>query len=460
MLVKLFKKAFAEASRKFLSFFCNIYLDQTNGKRYNHNEHRLEVTPINKQRFLAELGKLLTFMQEDDRARALELYNDIFDEVGNETAVLQLLVSPTRQAVNLARAYDSRDRKYQTDDGQEPAYQLVIEDLRRDALALIPAEQKPEEGQSPLFNDPAATENVFESLNLGILPEDHTESAEPDRPHTHESAFYPDEDREGESALLTPPPVVPAPVVEPVTPAVEEAPAPEADKLSDVDAFLKDFTLKDDFAAAEQTASTPTQVPSIPDEDAPRPLPEQPVKKEEPASVHVQEKPHHVDVSTLSLEPEEHPARTQPQQEHPPRTQPQEEHPVRTPQQRKKPAVKDLPDLTGPAEREVNVPLLILFIILAIPLGLLVLGLILSAALLTLSMAAVFGCVGISGLIAAFGFTVFADILVVFGLSLASTAIGLLLAWTFIWLLIGAIPGFIRRVLALGRKLCYKEVSA
>ena len=408
------------------------------------------MTPINKQRFLAELGRLLTFMQEDDRARALELYNDIFDEVGNETAVLQLLVSPTRQAVNLARAYDSRDRKYQTDDGQEPAYQLVIEDLRRDALALVPAEQKPEEGQSPLFNDPAATENVFESLNLGILPEDHTESAEPDRPHTHESAFYPDEDREGESAPLTPPPAVPQAPVEPVAPAAEEAPAPEAEKLSDVDAFLKDFTINDDFAAPVQTASTPTESPSIPDEDAPQPLPEQPVKKEEPTSVRMQAKPHHVDVSTLSLEPAEHPARVQAQEEYTPHTQPQ----------RKKPAVKDLPDLTGPAEREANVPLLILFIIVAIPLGLLVLGLILSAALFTLSMAAVFGCVGISGLIAAFGFTVFADILLVFGLSLASTAIGLLLAWTFIWLLIGAIPGFIRRVVALGRKLCYKEVSA
>ena len=412
----------------------------------------MEVTPINRQRFLAELGRLLTFMQEDDRVRALELYNEIFDDVGNETAVLQLLVSPTRQAVNLARAYDSRDRKYQTDDGQEPAYQLVIEDLRRDALALIPAEQKPEEGQSPLFNDPAATENVFESLNLGILPEDHTESAEPDRPHTHESAFYPDEDREGESAPLTPPPAVPVPPSEPVTPAVEEAPAPEADKLSDVDAFLKDFTINDDFAAPVQTASTPTENPSIPDEDAPRPLPEQPVKKEEPASAHVQEKRHHVDVSTLFLEPEEHPARVQVQEEYTPRTQPQRKKPT---------AVKDdLPDLTGPAEREANVPLLILFIIVAIPLGLLVLGLILSAALFTLSMAAVFGFVGISGLIAAFGFTVFADILLVFGLSLASTAIGLLLAWTFIWLLIGAIPGFIRRVVALGRKLCYKEVSA
>ena len=410
------------------------------------------MTPINKQRFLAELGRLLTFMQDDDRIRALELYNDIFDEAGNDTAVLQLLVSPTRQAVNLARAYDARDRKYRTDDGQEPAYQLVIEDLRREALTLIPAEPKPEEGQVSLFNDPANTENVFDSLNLGILPEDHTESAEPAQPAAHESAFYPDEDREGESAPLAPPPAVPQAPVEPVTPAVEEAPAPEADKLSDVDAFLKDFTINDDFAAPVQTASTPTESPSIPDEDAPRPLPEQPVKKEEPASAHVQEKPHHVDVSTLSLEPETHPARVQVQEEYTPRTQPQHKKPT---------AVKDdLPDLTGPAEREANVPLLILFIIVAIPLGLLVLGLILSAALFTLSMAAVFGCVGISGLIAAFGFTVFADILLVFGLSLASTAIGLLLAWTFIWLLIGAIPGFIRRVVALGRKLCYKEVSA
>ena len=79
-------------------------------------------------------------MYEEDRIRVLELYNDIFDETDNETAVLQLLVSPTRQAVNLARAYDARERKYQIDDGLEPAYQLVIEDLRRRAGTLIPEE--------------------------------------------------------------------------------------------------------------------------------------------------------------------------------------------------------------------------------------------------------------------------------------------------------------------------------
>ena len=81
-------------------------------------------------------------MYEEDRNRALEMYNEIFDEVNNETAVLQLLVSPTRQAVNLARAYDARERKYQSDDGEEPAYQLVIEDLRRQAGTLMPEEPK------------------------------------------------------------------------------------------------------------------------------------------------------------------------------------------------------------------------------------------------------------------------------------------------------------------------------
>ena len=64
-------------------------------------------------------------MYEEDRIRALELYSDIFDEVGNETAVLQLLVSPTRQAVNLARAYDARARSAQ-EDGDTPAYLQVI----------------------------------------------------------------------------------------------------------------------------------------------------------------------------------------------------------------------------------------------------------------------------------------------------------------------------------------------
>ena len=124
------------------------------------------------------------------------------------------------------------------------------------------------------------------------------------------------------------------------------------------------------------------------------------------------------------------------------------------------PVVQGLPDMTSTAERRVSVPLLILFILPAVAAGLVCVGLLLVLAIVTLGMASIFTCVGISGMVAAFGFSVFADILLVFGLALAAAAIGLLLLWTFIWFLAGAIPGVIRGIVGLGRKLCYKEVSA
>ena len=52
-----------------------------------------------------------------------------------------------------------------------------------------------------------------------------------------------------------------------------------------------------------------------------------------------------------------------------------------------------------------------------------------------------------------------ADILLVLGCALVVLALGLLLAWTFIWFIGGAIPGLIRGVSALRRKWCYKEVE-
>ena len=105
-----------------------------------------EVTPINRQKFLAELSRLLTFMYEEDRLRALDLYNSIFEDVDDETEILHLLVSPTRQAVNLARAYDAKERKLQVrsqsraDDNayseDEPAFVQVIGQIRAQAEAL------------------------------------------------------------------------------------------------------------------------------------------------------------------------------------------------------------------------------------------------------------------------------------------------------------------------------------
>ena len=73
----------------------------------------MEVTAINKQKFLAELGKLLTFMYEEDRQTALNMYSRMFDDAEDEQAVIQALGTPTRQAVTIARSYDAKMRKLQ-----------------------------------------------------------------------------------------------------------------------------------------------------------------------------------------------------------------------------------------------------------------------------------------------------------------------------------------------------------
>ena len=65
------------------------------------------MTVINKQKFLTELGRLLTFMSEEDRQEALTLYEKMFDDADDEQALIQALLSPTRQAVIIARAYDA-----------------------------------------------------------------------------------------------------------------------------------------------------------------------------------------------------------------------------------------------------------------------------------------------------------------------------------------------------------------
>ena len=377
-------------------------------------------------------------MYEEDRNRALEMYNEIFDEVNNETAVLQLLVSPTRQAVNLARAYDARERKYQSDDGEEPAYQLVIEDLRRQAGTLMPEEPKFNDGQISLFNDDSTGDNVFDSLGLEILPQSHDESTVPAEPEQMEFSLFPDEDRAGEPAPLSPPPAASA------EQSTEDAAGQAVDDFSDaVEAFLADFTLTDELAEKKEQEEAKEPVDAFQDEDA----------SQQPQPVRTTEKltaDHQMDTAaqhqTISGQP-------LPRQDMP--------APSGKPEIRSQPPVmQDLPDMTGTAERRVSVPLLLLFILPAVAVGLVCVGLLLAAAIVALGMASIFTCVGISGLVAAFGFTVFADILLVFGLALAAAAIGLLLLWIFIWLLAGAIPGVIRGIVGLGRKLCYKEVSA
>ena len=114
------------------------------------------VNAINRQKFLAELAKLLTFMYEEDRRYALEMYERMFDIAeDNEQWLLQNLMSPTRQAVIIARSYNAKERKLsvsaewkekEEDQGEEtPPFVLAINKIFDD---LFPDEENLEETDS------------------------------------------------------------------------------------------------------------------------------------------------------------------------------------------------------------------------------------------------------------------------------------------------------------------------
>jgi len=107
-----------------------------------------------------------------------------------------------------------------------------------------------------------------------------------------------------------------------------------------------------------------------------------------------------------------------------------------------------------------NILLLILYIFLAIPVGIVGLAVLAVPTVLFLALASVCGYVGVSAISLCFGaFAVIADTLAVFGAGLALLAAALLFVWLFVWFLGGAMVGFIRGLCRLGAKLCCKEVA-
>lgn len=111
--------------------------------------------------------------------------------------------------------------------------------------------------------------------------------------------------------------------------------------------------------------------------------------------------------------------------------------------------------------RKPRVPLLILYILIALPLTLAGIVVLLAPTVLSLAAGVLFGATGVLGFLSVFSsFSLMCDMLVVAGASMALVALGLLFLWLFIWLIAGAIAGLVRTVVDLGGKWCYKEVPA
>ena len=350
-------------------------------------------------------------MYEEDRQTALAMYNQLFDEVDDEQGLLQLLVSPTRQAVVIARSYNAKERKLQVhaqsreesetaDYGTAPEFIGVIDGILEEALSR----------QAPKTAEVSADQfSMFEDDFFAPTPEAPSAEAE---------AEVQPEAPAAEAAVEAPAEASPAEAAETEAEAAEaEAPDPAA-PVDEVDAFIADFSIPADqqeFApeAVEQTA---------------------PAEAAEPAA-EAAEAAESAEGDSAPIEIEEEDV-----EEYDDGYYDEDYEPVRKP----------------------RVFLLILYILLAVPVGLLGILLLIVPTLLFLVLAGLIIAGGVMAVTSAFGsgIAVFADIMVIIGMAFILLALGLLALWIAVWLVGGAMVGLVRGLIHLGGKWCYKEVEA
>ena len=129
-------------------------------------------------------------MFEEDRQRALTLYENMFDEAEDDTALMQFLGSPTKQAVIVARAYNAKERRLvvtsQVGEGDadventvEPEFVNVINGVREAAVnrGIIPDVIT---GQFSVFDEPEEVAENAPDLEPTEPEEVPSEEAVPD----------------------------------------------------------------------------------------------------------------------------------------------------------------------------------------------------------------------------------------------------------------------------------------
>ena len=448
---------------------------------------------INRQKFLAELAKLLTFMYEEDRQYALGMYERMFDIADeDEQWLIQNLMSPTRQAVIIARAYDAKERKlsveaqYKDEEYEEqegtPPFVLAINKIFDD---LFPEEEEAEE--------PAEDQVSF--FDLGVAPEPE----KPEKPRMPKAAVLLDNTQEFELNLDE----LPNPEEErDTTEVAEPADEPADTEAADAGEALADETPQDEAATPQPETVTTEDSPEAAEESAqPQPVPES-TQEPEPQSAEVQPKKKRSIASLLgfdkekaeepprqeSIEPapdaEEAPAepveagdakepseaaaedahpeeeRVAAEAEAGPAPEPiEEERPVIQVPSRKKTEKKRV--RRAETKRVMQVPKLVLFLIVAVPVTAALLLLLLVPTALCLVLTYGLSALGATLIISAFsGFAVLADILLLLGAAIVVLALGLLCLWLAFSLVGGVMVGLVQSVIELAWNWCSKEVPA
>ena len=453
---------------------------------------------INRQRFLAELSKLLTFMYEEDRQRALSMYERMFDITEDEQGLIQHLMSPTRQAVIIARAYDAKERKLsvstqvrgdtdETEGSEIPKFVLAINKIFDD---LFPdsAEDALEKDQVSFFDLGLAQKEDFTAPKPAVpagavllsdtqkfrLDPQAAEAGDANEAETTAADEAPDAD------------FVPADETVSVEPdSTDEtqdflAGGATIDEL--ITAWKKD--LEADMGGTAETAADPDAAADVPAaaEELPAQETEEEISSEELPAQETEEEISSEELPASSAEeapaPEEAPveeaAEDAPEDAEVPETDGAEseaaaETDIPVEDSDEADAVEEaapVPEAPLPAgsrksaaaPQEASAPKTILFLLVAIPVALLLLALLLIPTMLFVGVSAGLIILGATLAVSAFsGFSVLADLLLLIGAALVTLALGLLFLWLTVWTIGGGMGGVIRTIGNLHRKLCMKK---
>lgn len=380
------------------------------------------MTLINRQQFMSELSKLLTFMFKEDRSEIIQQYNEMLDNAEDEQAMLESFGSPTRLAVAISRSYQRDERKLSVHaDSKDGGSGENVK-----VKPVIPTQGKKSSAPIVKPNEPAADAyvDIIEEIRREKAAEEGIEYKpiffkEDPKP---EPAAEPEVEEQTEEAAEE--------TAQPVDEASENA-AEEAG-MADEENAENDIEASDSEAQAEDADADTAEVAEGEAEDAPQ---AQEAQADEGGEAEAE--------ADAEAEPE------------PEAAEPVDEtaHVLAT-------VFNETPEAAPEKVRKTNVFALILYIIVSIPVGLVLLLVMLGLEL------GVLGC-GLLGLRVGFGLlsftfsgmSVLADVLICFGVNIAVLALGVLVTWFAVWLIIVSVPWLIRGIKNLGRKLCVKEVE-
>lgn len=382
---------------------------------------------MNRQRYMAELSKLLTFMFKEDKEDILAHYNKMLDEAEDEQALLESFGSPTRLAVTISRSYKRTERKLaveadskadKPDEGETsvaPEHIFVKPVKKETAAEKTPAAPAPGLSYADIIEEirrEKAEEEGVEYTPM-FFNEPEKTSEEPEAEEKTEEAENAPEELEAEEAEEAD---IEVEIVE--TPAEESEPeeaepeeeAPEADGEAEE-------------AAAEEAEDTAEEKTEEPEAEEPQDA-EETVKTEDTEESESAQERAELDAVTVFDQLD--------------KMQP----PVET------------------VQYKTNVGLLILYLIFAIPIGLALFFAAVIVALSLLAAGAVLIGLGIKTVGFAFStFAIFADSILCAGAALVALAVALMLIWLAILILFRGLGGLIAGIKALGVRICVREVT-